>query len=273
MSIIINCAGSVIVNGIYDYNAATLTFYKRGQANNIYSPVINYVSDRWIIQDIVDQYYYLIEANNENSILDNGFRTWVLSGGGEPPLPKATALNYTTCTTLVVSDSPETNANNGVYNLTYTEDPIPEPFYVNSLNGTYTIEQMSLDEGQREWALLGAGIVPYGSITVPDGNPPIGELAGGGNIDFSNTCSFLNCEETPTSSDFFVYTKNNVHHIRKLSPQLGSEPTECPEGLYPEGWFCCPGGGAALTAGDCGVPGPNYMASPPVTNFFIRKQQ
>lgn len=214
MSVIITCAGSTSVHGIYDYNGSQ--FIKRVGDGKY----IAYSTDRWIIQDAVDEYYYLIETNNENNIIDNGIRTWVVMGGGTLPLPKITYLNYTTCTTLVVAGSSETGANNGVYNLAYTEDPIPEPFYVNSLNAAYTIEQMSLDEGQAEWGLLGAGTVVYGSITVPNGTPPVGNLTGGGSIDLGGSCNIFDCESTPTptppaGSGFFVYNNNNTFRLRR----------------------------------------------------------
>jgi|694.fasta_scaffold17291_8 hypothetical protein len=223
MSVIITCAGTTLVNRVYDYNGTS--FISRNGISS--SPYISYSVDRWIIQDNVDQYYYLIESNNANNIIDNGVRTWVTMGGGTSPVPKVSSLEYSTCNTLIVFGSSESGANNGVYLLAYTEDPTPRPFYVNTVNATYTIEQISLDEGQREWALLGAGEVVYGSITVPDYTPPIGALiagqgvgqGAGGSIDFSSSCSFLECNsegggETPSGSgSFFVYNNSGSFRL------------------------------------------------------------
>lgn len=45
--------------------------------------------------------------------------------------------------------------------------------------------------------------------------------------------------------------------------------TECPGLVAPfQNWFCCPGGGAAMTPGDCGVEGPYYLPTQ-TTNIGI----
>lgn len=68
--------------------------------------------------------------------------------------------------------------------------------------------------------------------------------------------------ETPTNTPTNSLTPSPTTTI---TPTITKTPEyiQCPDGLYPEGWFCCPGGGAALTSEYCDVPGPNFI--PPVT--------
>jgi hypothetical protein len=57
-------------------------------------------------------------------------------------------------------------------------------------------------------------------------------------------------------------TPTPTNTVTPTNTLVVEERTECPDGLYPSNWFCCPGGGAALTPEYCGVFGPNYMSPP-----------
>jgi hypothetical protein len=168
MSIIITCAGSNVVNGVYDFNGNS--FAKRN--GSIFSPVIVYSAGRWTIGDINRNYYYLIESNDENSIIDNGVRTWVLQDGAAP-LPKVSVLNHTNCTTVIISGSGESSVN-GEYTLQIGSGGVA--FYTKGNN--LSIEYVNDNDGDG-WVLYydsGSEIIPlytfYGSIVS---EPPIGE--------------------------------------------------------------------------------------------------
>ena len=67
--------------------------------------------------------------------------------------------------------------------------------------------------------------------------------------------------QTPTKTQTKTPTPTKT-----LTPTPTPEaPTECGDGLYPPNWYCCPGGGAALTEAYCGVSGPNYIPGPTPT--------
>lgn len=73
---------------------------------------------------------------------------------------------------------------------------------------------------------------------------------------------YYNPLPTPTPTPTHTVTPTNTI---TPTPTTTPEYTECPDGLYPEGWFCCPGGGAALTAEYCDVPGSNFIPAPTPT--------
>jgi hypothetical protein len=69
---------------------------------------------------------------------------------------------------------------------------------------------------------------------------------------------------TPTVTNTVTasVTPTPTNTVTPTNTLVAEERTECPDGLYPSNWFCCPGGGAALTPEYCGVFGPNYMSPP-----------
>jgi hypothetical protein len=67
---------------------------------------------------------------------------------------------------------------------------------------------------------------------------------------------------TPTPTRTTVTTATPTPTPTPTTPE---EPTQCPDGLYPPNWFCCPSGGAALTSEYCGISGPNYIPGPTPT--------
>jgi hypothetical protein len=221
MSVIITCAGSNVVNGIYDFNGSS--FGKRG--GSIFSPTIVYSAGRWTIGDVNRNYYYLIESYNENSIIDNGVRTWVLEAGAAP-LPKVSALNHTNCTTVIISGSGESSVN-GEYALQIGPGGIV--FYTKGSN--FSIEYVSDINGDG-WVLYydsGSEITPlytfYGGIAS---EPPLGEWAdtnqiptifpGSTNGEVSSSANCLICGgggDGGATSRRFVYINNNIPYIRK----------------------------------------------------------
>lgn len=82
---------------------------------------------------------------------------------------------------------------------------------------------------------------------------------------------------TPTVTQSVTVTNtttptNTKTPTKTVTPTFTSTPTKtteytiCPDSSnYPEGWYCCPGGGAAMTAEYCGIPGPYYIPPPTPT--------
>jgi hypothetical protein len=85
-------------------------------------------------------------------------------------------------------------------------------------------------------------------------------------LSISDSDDRLNYWKPNSSLSTLNYLLSNKNYIVK-SKTIGynlvfnsiSSSTECPDGLYPPNWFCCPGGGAAATAEYCGIDGPNYI--------------
>jgi len=213
MSLYLNCAGTFIVNGIY---ADVGGSYEN--SSNLYTITQN--GSIWELKNTSDVILY--QTNNLLSLTG-----WTVVNG-DAPGPLSYTYDYTICNVLQVTGLTGADSSaNGIYNLNYT-DPGGDAYYLHdTLPSTYSIEYLTPEEGVDIWALVSnPGDLTIGLINVtPVGSPPRGNILGGefgsttiGNIEFSATCSFLNCESTPPSGnggEFFVLKNGNDFKIRK----------------------------------------------------------
>jgi len=87
------------------------------------------------------------------------------------------------------------------------------------------------------------------------------------------------CERKPSSRVTYYELTHSEAEILKNDPRiesielgiqeqkdikivLSNNQTECPDGLYPSNWYCCPSGGAASELQYCGITGLNYIPPP-----------
>ena len=226
ISIYVNCAGSYNANGVYYFN---LTGPSTGWFDGPNGFEIVYDTDRWILQDAVDQYYALITENatDAGAVSDGTNNNWITLGGGESPAPKSYYYSNGICGVLEVSNAVD---GNGPYQLFYTNGSPPAPYYVSNIDSDYTLEIITYEQDAGiDYAIWMFGHIVNGDnenlgmLTVIDGEPPIGQFTSGSpptvsaTVGWGSGCDFLDCDSitTPSGSGFFVYKHNNEFKIQK----------------------------------------------------------
>lgn len=153
----------------------------------------------------------------------------------------------------------------GVYNLSLSSSSI-----VRSVNYKYAIPNES------EWykaAFYDPAITGYWNYATKSNSAPcpIGSVgcssfnSANGDGDVVNIPPSPSPTPTVTPTPTITPTKTTTKTPTPTPTATPEEPTQCPDGLYPHNWYCCPGGGAAMTAQYCNVPGPYYIPPPTPT--------
>jgi formylglycine-generating enzyme required for sulfatase activity len=153
----------------------------------------------------------------------------------------------------------------GVYNLNLSSANI-----VRNNNYLYAIPN------ENEWykaAFYDPAITGYWKYATKSNTPPcaVGSVGCVGFNSANGNGDVVNIPPSPSPTPTFTPTPTITPTLTKTKTptptpsKSAEEPTECPDGLYPPNWFCCPGGGAALSAEYCGIPGPNYIPPPTPT--------